>query len=83
MVWFGEIERKLAKLSMTTITYSSLPLIYFTLATSRLVQSHNFFCAIGRGLRKVMNIASDLNYCLFRLVLLSLEDLAEMDSTVA
>jgi hypothetical protein len=58
LVWFGEIERKLAKLSMTTIT-------------------------IGRRLRKVMNMASVLNYCLFHLVLLSLEGLTEMDSTVA
>jgi hypothetical protein len=30
MVWFGEIERKLAKLSMTTFTYR-YPLNYFML----------------------------------------------------
>ncbi len=31
LVWFGEIERKLAKLSMTTFTYH-LPLNYFMVA---------------------------------------------------
>ncbi len=29
LVWFGEIERKLAKLSKTTFTYTVLPLNYF------------------------------------------------------
>jgi hypothetical protein len=37
MVWFGEIERKLAKLSKTTFTYRSL-LDYFMVAGDLLVR---------------------------------------------
>ena len=29
LVWFGEIERKLAKLSMPTFTYRSLSLLFY------------------------------------------------------
>jgi hypothetical protein len=34
LVWFGEIERKLAKLSMTTFLLTVLPLNYFMRYTS-------------------------------------------------
>ncbi len=29
MIWFGEIERKLAKLSMTTVTYRSSSSLFY------------------------------------------------------
>jgi hypothetical protein len=29
LVWFGEIERKVAKLSMTTLTYRSSSLLFY------------------------------------------------------
>jgi hypothetical protein len=38
LVWFGEIERKLAKLSMTTFAYV-LPLNYFMGVTEMILNS--------------------------------------------
>jgi hypothetical protein len=35
LVWFGEIERKLAELSMPTFTYPVLPLNFFMAQTSQ------------------------------------------------
>ncbi len=51
MVWFGEIEGKLAKLSMTTFTYSSSTKLFYATYTQ---SATDRFAGRGQVVRKTV-----------------------------